>query len=356
MNRIPGLVFWIMLSLRSMSQTDPEFIGVNIHGGFIIPHSAELKPVSDTNPIGLQLEYNKLKLDRKAWETCNCYGRTGWSFLYMNYNDPDQLGSSYNLIYYVQPYFDYTPPLTFSLKAGGGITYLDQVYDEETNPENLFYSSPLSFYLFLAPTVGFIVSDKWELALSANYNHISNGGSKQPNKGMNFPSLSIGASRMLNYQLPESRSPSSEDRKKWEKYLGAFGSLRSADESTEGSNYLMTGLNAGIMRPLSVLNGLNAGIEISYDDSYRERLERMEVEESPWIVSAMVGHQFTVGQFYFIQQFGFYLIRPEEVQPKDVFQRYSIYYKLRKGLGFGTSLIAHGHVADHMDLRLIYFW
>lgn len=356
MKRLIGSVLTCIAYFTSFAQTDPTFLGLSLHSGFIIPHSEELKPISTSTPVGIQLEYSKLKLGEDAWSTCNCYGRAGWSFLYMNYQNPQVLGNSYNLIYFVQPYLFYSPKLSFSLKTGLGISYLDQVYDEESNPENLFFSAPLSFFLFLSPSLGYLISDHWEISIAGNYNHISNGGSRQPNKGMNFPSLSVGVSRVFNYQVPEKRKKDREIPQLWEKYSGIFGSLRSADESTEGSNYLMIGLNGGVLRALSVLNGLNAGIELSFDDSYRERLERLNQNDTPWIGSLMLGHHFTIGKFYFFQQFGFYLLKPDAIQRKNTFQRYSIYYRMFDHIGLGTSLIAHGHVADHMDIRVAYFW
>ena len=43
------------------------------------------------------------------------------------------------------------------------------------------------------------------LTASGNYNHISNGGLKQPNKGINYPTLALGLDYIPNPILIQNR-------------------------------------------------------------------------------------------------------------------------------------------------------
>lgn len=349
-------VFLISLSaFLAYAQKSPSFLSVGAHYGFIIPHSPELKNISSTSPAGLELSISRMKLDDESWSICNCYARSGLALAYFNYQNPRELGSSWNAYYFVQPFFRSQGNFNFSLKAGAGVTYVTQVFDQETNPDNIFFSSNLSFFLLLSPALSYHINEKWAIDVNLNYNHISNGGMSQPNKGMNFPTASLSLSRKFNWQEP-TKKPDSIRKKpeKWIGYAGMFGSLRSADEGQESSNYLMAGINFGVLRSLSTLNGLNAGIELARDQSYGRRLELSGETGSPWVSSLMIGHHFLISNVLFMQQFGYYITVPESIVDKDFFQRYSLYYKVSGNLSAGISLIAYGHVADHMDIRFLY--
>jgi len=347
----------LVFCYSGVAQVHPSFYGIKSHYGFIIAHSPEVQPISQTNPFGLQLEYSRLKITDKAWKTCHCYGRSGFSFAYFNYNNPKVLGSSYNAIYYVEPYLTYKGALKFSLRGAIGATYLDKKFDAVTNPDNVLFSTNLSFYLGLSLHLNYHINNRYAINLSAHYNHISNGGQKQPNKGMNFPTVSIGVDRIFNYEALKVKPDSIRgyDRSlKW--YLGAFGSLRSSDREAEASNHPLIGGMGGILKPWSRINGVNAGMELWYDYSDAKIAENRQLDDSAFSSAVTLGHQFSFGDFYFLQQFGFYMTRPKNIQPKAWYQRYSFWYSIGKSkrITLGASLIAYGKVADHMDGRLIY--
>jgi hypothetical protein len=342
----------------SFAQETATFYGLKGHYGFIIAHSEEVKPISQSYPYGVQLEYSRLKTSDKAWKSCYCYGRSGFSFAYFNFANPEVLGSSYNAIYYVEPYFTYKGPLKFSLRGSIGATYLTKKFDEETNPENLLFSSHLSFFLALSLNLNYHLSDDYAINLSANYNHISNGGQKQPNKGMNFPTVSIGVDRILNYTPLQPKPYDLKDHDStMDYYLGSFFSLRSSSREAEASNHLLIGLLGGGLKPLSRINGINAGVELWYDYSDEKIAERDGLEDSAFSSAITLGHHFKLGNFYFLQQFGGYVTRPKNIQPRWLYQRYSLWYRFgrSKKWTIGASMIAYGKVADHMDARLLYF-
>ena len=347
----------VISSILNVGQAQEKihFFGAKTNYGFIIPHSPELRSISQTNPFGFELEYSRLKTSNKAWKTCFCYGKSGVAFSYYNYNNPDVLGSSYNLRYFVEPYFTYKGPLKLSLKGSIGATYLNRIFDPETNPTNVFFSTPLSFFLGISLQLNYHLNSKYSITLSGNYNHISNGGQKQPNKGMNFPTVSLGVDRILDYEQLVSKPDSIRAfSRKVEFYLGTFASLRSASRTEEATNHLLLGGTAGILKPLSAINGLNAGMEFWYDWSDLQISKNEDFKDQIFSSALMGGHHFKLGNFYFLQQFGIYVSRPKKIQPKWVFQRYSLWYTLKSNWTIGASLIAYGKAADHMDGRLLY--
>lgn len=44
---------------------------------FIIRHSENLREIDEAYPYGIDLDWSKLILTKKAWEICNCFPRVG---------------------------------------------------------------------------------------------------------------------------------------------------------------------------------------------------------------------------------------------------------------------------------------
>ena len=346
----------IFLVTNAFSQDKPTYVsGVNGQAGFIIPHSDDLKEISESTPWGLALDFSKLMVSDKAWSNCNCYSKVGLSFNYYNYSNPEQLGSSYNLILFAEPYLGFKRKVHTSLRAGMGLTYLDQVYDEVTNPENLFYSSPLSFILTIQLKLNYRFSELSNIYLSGNYNHISNGAISKPNKGMNFPTLGLGYELTINPVKLERKEPSDElNKQRLGKYARIFWNLRTIAETNVYPEKLdvMIGLEGGITKRLSRINGLLTGLEFSYDGLFNEEIKREDLNNSPFILSTHLGHYFIYGKFSFTQQFAWYTYKGYPFNDQSFFQRYAIYWQFGKLINCGFSLKTHGHVAEYMDVRM----
>jgi hypothetical protein len=352
------MIFWIDPPCFGQENYDtipsPVYFGSKFHYGFIIPHVKELKPVSEKNIWGFQFDISRLSISPKAWSNCNCYYRVGFSFDFFNYRNPEVLGQSYNLILFFEPYFNFRSPLRLSLRGGMGLNYLNKVYDEDSNPDNLFYSAPISGILLLNLALNYIITENYQANLAMNYNHISNGGQKLPNKGMNFPTLSIGMDFILH---PVKLTSQSRERglldKKIHPYTRLFWTLRTVDED---ENYpevkkIMIGIEGGIIKGLSNIDGILIGIESIYDGSYQELDRRLDENYSPFVLSLHAGHVFVIGRITFTQQMAWYTFASFPDEKHSFFQRYGIYYRIGKLVSAGFSLKAHGHVAEHLDLR-----
>ena len=134
------LAFQFVFSMADGQQKEKAtlIVGLNTQYGYIIPHSEELKEISSSAPWGLTADVSKLLYSDKSWSNCHCYSKLGLSFAYYNYSNPAELGNSYNLIVFAEPFLGYKKNVHTTLRAGMGATYLNQVYDEVTNPSNLF--------------------------------------------------------------------------------------------------------------------------------------------------------------------------------------------------------------------------
>ena len=320
-------------------------LGTAASYGSIIAHSPDLVPISQTNPRGLSAAFQVMNLNKDSWETCNCFYYLGLNFSYHNFESPDILGSAFSLSGTFEPTLWQKGQWTFSLNAGIGVSYLNRVYDSQTNPKNRFFSVPISFLLSVSPTMEYRLSPKWSGQFFLTYNHISNGGQRQPNKGMNYPMVGIGLNHYLSSpDLP--RHSSVAFSRSWEYYAEAGYTSKSAEWANERKPVIS--FTVGSSRPISTFNALGGGLELSRDHS-------LPAEGSAWGMltpAPFIAHHFVFGRIDFSQRFAFYTFKPSFYDNRHFYQRYVLQYRIWDHIKAGVGLKSHGHVAENIDLRI----
>jgi outer membrane protein W len=338
---------------EKIGETVPLVIGIRPHYGFIIVHSRDILPVKDSYPYGFGIEISRHQNSKKAFDRCLCFARLGVSTTFWDYNSREILGRGINSIFFVEPFYGINSKVSFSFRAGAGIAYANRPYNEISNPDNLSYSTRFSVALQVAATLNLWITEKIMMNVSASYNHISNGGMKEPNKGINYPTASIG----IDYYLQKSKfgpfppaDRSGETSKRNRFTISAFATTRDLKVEDERKKYPAAGVNIRMSRRVSRLNAVNGGLEITGDWKNRELL-KMNGESPEYLMAGIfAGNDFLLGRFIFGQQFGAYLYNPVGGRP-DVFQRYHLEFMINNRLIAGLGLKAHGHVADFLDFR-----
>ncbi len=339
-------LFITTLSLQGQDDNNPVSLALKPQYGLILPHSSKVEHLTHTNPFGVELECAWLMLKEKNWRQCNCYSKTGVSFLYVNYNNPAIVGSSYNLIGFAEPFLIRTKNFLLSSRMGVGVSFLDHIYDELDNPENTFFSTPVSFIAHIDLNSYFKLTQQLSLMVYAKYNHISNGGIKQPNYGMNFPMFGVGINYYPSEKIIFPERIKQEFSPKMFYNLYSFGMIKKIKED---ANYPETttfnfGLYGLIGRTVSVLNGFSLGAEYFYDAGAKEEISRAGLKDDFQKISALIGHHLLFGKFDFSQYWGTYIYAPDRT--KNFYQRYSLNYQFYNHFVAGVTLKAHGDAAD----------
>ncbi|WP_162052697.1 acyloxyacyl hydrolase [Pontibacter pamirensis] len=327
-------------------------IGLLGHYGFIIPHSREIRDVADANPWGTEVDIGFHFADAKSWQYLQAYPRLGVSLAYYNFDNPEVLGNGYALIAYVELFFSAHKAFSFSFRLGGGLAYLDNVYDPETNPENLFYSTAISFPLEANVMANYRLNRHFMLRAGGTYKHISNAGLRQPNKGINFPTATVGVHYAIQPATFPERQPSESNLQDHKRHylLALLASYQ--DRSDDPSRQLpLLGLTAYVSQPVGRLSALTAGAEWVADFTIRKQLEQRGEETDFQRGALLAGHEFRIGRFRFSQQLGVYVYAPHAARDA-VYQRYGLEYHTGNKAFFGINLKAHRHVADFLDARI----
>lgn len=338
----------------------PFTIGTSVHRGFIIAHSRKLVDISASNPYGVEVDLAWTLCDERYTRRCGMVARRGVALHLIDFDNPAVLGRVVSLTPYVEPLIRAQDRLHGSVRFGVGFAWLSRVYDAETNPTNLCFSTPLSFTAMVNAYVGYRLTPQWEVTGGFNFNHISNGGMREPNKGLNYPTWSLGAA--YNTQPLTLTRPVRDDEWRSQPRRTVYALLSVSSKTVLSSAeapgtqrcWLLGAMGMASWRT-GRLTALSTGTEWVHDGFTRELLDRRNEELSAWKGAVMAGPELLSGRVRFGILFGAYVFNPSR-ESDVVYQRYQLMYTIGRKLLVGTSLKAHRHVADVFDLRAGWAW
>lgn len=331
-------------------------LGLGMQYGFIFAHSVDVQNTSGARPIGIETIFSWQRNDSAIFALCHCYPRQGLLLSFYDY-DVGLLGKSATAAYFLEPTYKISKRLLFSMKGAAGLSYLNNPFDSIDNPGNQSYSTNVSAHLLLGVGVWIKLSENWWLNPSVNYQHISNGGIRQPNKGINWPTAGIS----INYQ-PNSRplyTGSQTNEKYWKNYSTRYditlltSMSRGYNQAGNRQRYLAGGIALQVGRQVGKLSLLSLGAELYYDDKLQYRLRKEELDASPVKAGLLLGHEFLLGRFQFSQRLGVYVFDQTPYYDR-LFHRWGIQYRVNRHFSTGINLLAHRQVAEFVDLRLSY--
>lgn len=344
-----------MQGQSAFQKTDhPKFIGINFDYSYIIQHTESLRDMGEAYPRGISLELSKQLLSKQAWAFCNCFPRYGIDLSYWDF-DSDILGEGMLGVVFIEPYFRTLKPVNLIFRAGVGLAYQNNPFNIENNPDNFSYSTRLSFALNVGFGVNYKINDSYNFRMLAKFNHTSNGGVKEPNKGINFPSFSIGLNKSLkpyNYPIYTKISNRNPPNNKKNISIVHFSGWNDTDVGDNDMFYVF-GLSTSYSIWIGGRSALTAGTELILDFKRRELIRQNNGKQDFTQASILIGHEFWLGKVTFGQQLGIYYYSDYRVTD-DVYQRYTLTYNFSERLFGGIGLKAHRHVADFLDLRIGY--
>lgn len=269
------------------------------------------------------------------------------------------MGSTVAIYPFIEPFIHAQKKLSYTVRFGIGPAYNITIYDKVTNPENFFFGSHISFIALLNFGINYRPTDHLNTRLAFNYNHISNGGLKEPNIGINFPTLNLGMDysfEPVNFEDREKDPSVVLNPKKNRLDLILLATAKTVEKG-EDSRYGVYGMGVNYSRVTGRIFALSGGAEWISDLSKREKIRRLDLRDGGgnYIdhnrIAGLAGVEWLFGRFIFSQHLGVYFYEPYKARNRT-YQRYGIVFKINKHVYVGTNIKAHGHVADLLDARI----
>lgn len=341
------------------------YLGARVHKTFLIQQPRELIQHLDRSfPFSLEADISWHLRKKEIWDYCNCYPRTGFAFQYMNFGYPEVMGSAFAIIPFIEPYFRASRKLNFSMRFGVGPTLLTKLHDELSNPENIFFSSHLSFTSHFNVAVNYRLTDQLSVRLAANLHHISNANLAQPNLGVNLPTINVGVDYSLQKVRFENRVKDPDMVLNPQKNrVDLFAGLAFQPSSFQGTElYPVYSLITNYSRVVGRIFGVTGGLEFNSYRSMRERIREFDMTDETsgkYIdhkrMAVTTGIELLMGRFILSPQLGYYLYCPYDLGYK-MSQRYNLNVKITDHILVGASVKVHRRDVDFMEFRMgMYF-
>jgi len=340
------------------SQENSTFLlGCQFNKGFIMKHSKKMEGIIPAYPYGINFYIHWQKWDEQSWQYCFCYPRTGLVVHYNNFKS-SPLGEAFAIFPYVEPILKAEKKIHSSMTFGIGPTFVSKIYDSIRNPQNICFSSHISFIVHGSAKLFYSLDKNLELTFSISLNHISNGGISKPNLGVNYILFATGINyhfRPLEYTVERHKlSKNLLDYKKRYDVL-IFFTAKTVDRGYK--RYPGVGFNSGFSFVIGRINAILVNLEAVNDLSDKEYIRKNNIldENNNYVdhkyFSCLLGHELLLGKFNFYQQLGYYIYSPYERRDR-FYQRYGLNYYIKKNFFIGINLKAHREVADFLDFRI----
>jgi hypothetical protein len=350
-------------SLRQIPAKQRSYT-LNLHYGSIYAHSIDIKNTAGARPGGFSFEITNRAVDTATWNRYGCYPTSGIMLSYLDLNTR-VLGSSYTAAYIFEPTFRLNNKMDLFIKARIGLSYLTNPHDSIKNPTNNTYSTNVNFFTAAGCGINCKLTSHYSAVFAANFFHNSNGGFKQPNRGLNYPNVSVG----IRYSVESNITPKFRRYKdtawktdKWNYDAFIYYSPKegyTSEWQRERKYVLGTGFQGSYR--VTGINAITVSAEIYHDDAMASIKKNLGDNSSNVFAGAMIGNEFIFRKIFFSQQLGFYLYKNTASytdiykQPFGlVYHRWGLRYRLQQHWYIGFNFLVHGHVADFIDGRLIY--
>ena len=240
------------------------FITARYHYGIVVPHHTSMAYLIEDFSQGFELTYGKSTYGKDNWEKYFNYPEIGFGFYYGTFGNKDIYGDGYALFPYVNFNIYRTHRFDAHYKVSLGIGYATKPFRIDNNIYNSVFGSHLNAYVGFGLMLDYRIINKLSLSAAMSLNHMSNGGIKKPNNGINTATISIGTKYHFNDAtiLPSLKHQTPSDHSKEILITGFLGNNQGA--SFVSNTYWSGGISACHLWHNTVKRAFGLGIDLMY--------------------------------------------------------------------------------------------
>jgi hypothetical protein len=251
---------------------------------------------------------------------------------------------------------------------GMGISWNWKAFNQQTNSYTTVLGSNMNARIDWGFYLRYIMTPQTSLYAGVDYTHRSNGGTRQPDQGINV----IGPSVALRYNLgPERRQSAIKEPPPflpaWEFVIGGAGGLKDVVEKTHPDlrhDFGAFDVTAGLQRHFYRYGKIAAGTDVTYDGATGARVDflngvsvqRRAGPAERLSMGLYGGYEHLIGRFSAIVQVGYNVANgSEEPERPRLYERYGWRYQFNDRF-FGTMAVRaiKDHKADFVEFGVGY--
>jgi hypothetical protein len=329
----------------------------NYHYGFIIAHHSEMLALTQGHVQIAELCIARPTSGDAYWNQLFKFPEPGVSLCVFDLGNPKNLGNLYSVCPYIDFPFNKSKCTRICLRAGGGLCYLTKPFDRISNYQNIAIGSHFNGFMNFRLTLKQELSKRLRLDMGISFSHCSNGAFKEPNLGLNMPTLNIGLGYSLN-PCPEFKPMETLPTCDKRSFVGITLAGGLSQLNPPGGRDFAAGIvSAAVYRRWNHKNLWNAGMELFYNEANFQEVHRTDasVQRARYLQpSVKIGYALVVARMSMPIELGCYLYDKVGGEKVPLYERIGLKYQINQHFLIGTSLKTYFARAEYFEWGITY--
>jgi len=324
-----------------------------IHYGFLLAHRPRIEHLV-RHTYGFEISLSRQTNGSKLWQQYYRYPQTGFTYIFLNFNDPGVLGYAHGFMAFINLPLVIKEQYRFSFRMASGLGYVTRKYERVENYKNDVIGSNLNAALQFNFENRFRLSRHLLFNFNIGLTHFSNGSFRVPNLGINNPSANAG----LTYQVHPSPELIRSDLPAIDKRIQVdvlYAAGIKENYPPEGQKFFAHTLSSTAMKAVGHKVRLGLGLDIFYDLGLRRQFEwegKPITNDSKMLRSGIhFDHELMIENLSVLVQMGAYWL-DQYKGDGSLYHRIGFKYSVSRHLFINLTLKTHWAKADYVETGL----
>lgn len=352
-----------LLAQQTIEQkkTYPFYVEPAAHYGFIAAHKANMHNLVNKHLQAYEICLGVNSNSDREWQKLYNNPDYGFMYLFINLQNKKHLGNAHGFMpFFNFPLFNFNNKLKESFRLGTGVGYLTKKHNRLYNYKNFIIGSDLNAAISMHFITSLKLSQKIDLNASFGLTHFSNGSFRQPNIGINIPSVRISSKYHFGNYKGKERAPKQiiepYTNKLRYSFIGGYG-IKEIWGRADKEKFNVFFFESNIYKPLSKKSSLAAGLDLFYDESDFVILDKDTINYNSKTEIIQPGvhlaHDLKISDLSIVFLTGKYLYQKEK-KDGSIYTKLALRYHLKNKFIMELSLKAHLATAEFIGYGIGY--
>ncbi len=341
------------------TKNNSYYVSADYLSGFILPHHKAFDYFIKGYVKSINLSVARQTEGNKNWHKLYNFPYVGLAYNFSDFSNREQLGQAHSIYpFIVFPLFN-KHKISSNLQFAAGVSWLTKHFDIHKNIYNIAIGSHLNAYLNFNVNLDINISNNFHLFTALGFTHFSNGGTQQPNKGINVIAVNAGLKYYINenvQNVDNEKFTESKFKKKNYYSIIVAGGLKTL-EPARTKKYFVSSFQLNAERQISRKSRLGVGIDLFNDNSVVDYLRFKKIVEpntklgktkDNYYAGAHLSYDLIFGKTSFTIQTGFYFWQKAK-SFQDMYNRFGIKYRFSEHFMANLTLKTFWAAADFAE-------
>lgn len=350
------LILFLFLFVNGFTQEEPSIsLKGTFHHGAILPHRQEVNEIVEDQTQAYEFSFYKSTVGKKEWQQLYHYPKLGFSALAINLGNERELGMGYGFFPFIEIPIN-KRKISWQLKMGYGIGYVEKPFDGETNYKNVAIGSHYNSLIYANTYWSVKLSDAFRTTVGLSIIHFSNASFSRPNLGINIVSLNTGLLYSFGKQKEYIVNEIEDRPHKWSKKIMVGFGIKERPP-VEGPKYFVSSYSINFIKTRSEKNSYGFGADVFYNTSLSDLIFLETGEEADGLDNFRFGlvgiYSFDFGRISLLLEMGGYVYSKYK-KNGNIYNRIGTRFNINDKLFLNVGIKTHFVVADFAEFGIGY--